>query len=58
MVVKGSRKIQINKPTLNIFVDKLTKASVEHFMVNPFIKIAPKNPALWTGMKGASAESR
>jgi hypothetical protein len=23
-----------------------------------FIKIAPGNPALWTGMKGASAESR
>jgi hypothetical protein len=23
-----------------------------------FIKIAPENPVLWTGMKGASAESR
>jgi len=23
-----------------------------------FIKIAPENPILWTGMKGASAESR
>ncbi len=23
-----------------------------------FIKIAPKNPVLWTGMKGVSAESR
>ena len=23
-----------------------------------FIKVAPENPVLWTGMKGASAESR
>jgi hypothetical protein len=23
-----------------------------------FIKIAPENPVLWTGMKGVSAESR
>jgi len=23
-----------------------------------FIKIAPKNPVLWTGMKGVYAESR
>jgi hypothetical protein len=23
-----------------------------------FIKITPENPFLWTGMKGASAESR
>jgi hypothetical protein len=23
-----------------------------------FINIAPQNPVLWTGMKGASAESR
>jgi hypothetical protein len=23
-----------------------------------FIKTAPENPVLWTGMKGASAESR
>jgi hypothetical protein len=23
-----------------------------------FIKIAPENPVLWTGMKGASAENR
>jgi hypothetical protein len=24
----------------------------------PFIKIAPENPVLWTGLKGASAKSR
>jgi len=24
----------------------------------PFIKIAPENPVLWTGMKDASAEGR
>jgi len=24
----------------------------------PFIKTAPENPVLWTGMKGASAEGR
>jgi hypothetical protein len=24
----------------------------------PFIKIAPENPVLWTGMKGASAKGR
>ena len=36
MAVKGSEKIQINKPQLKIFVDKLTKARVEHFMFNPF----------------------
>jgi hypothetical protein len=26
--------------------------------VGTFIKIAPKNPVLWTGMKGASAKGR
>jgi hypothetical protein len=26
--------------------------------VGNFIKIAPENPVLWTGIKGASAESR
>jgi hypothetical protein len=24
----------------------------------PFIKTAPENPVLWTGMKGASAKGR
>jgi hypothetical protein len=26
--------------------------------LNQFIEIAPENPVLWTGMKGASAEGR
>jgi len=29
-----------------------------HFLLIGFIKIASENPVLWTGMKGASAESR
>jgi hypothetical protein len=28
------------------------------FHAGDFIKIAPENPILWTGIKGASAESR
>jgi len=28
------------------------------FICRFFIKTAPENPVLWTGMKGASAESR
>ena len=27
-------------------------------MTKVFIKTTPENPVLWTGMKGASAESR
>jgi hypothetical protein len=31
---------------------------VPSFKLFAFIKTTPENPVLWTGMKGASAESR
>jgi hypothetical protein len=65
--VKGSEKIQINKPRFNIFLDKLTKASVEYFMVSPFLQGAwgkifilgrnvPREPRLMAG-RGAQYDA-
>jgi hypothetical protein len=31
---------------------------IQFLRENIFIKIAPENPVLWTGMKGASAKGR
>jgi hypothetical protein len=40
------------------FLRSPQRGSPTFFWIENFIKTAPENPVLWTGMKGASAESR
>jgi hypothetical protein len=39
-------------------MDLSARSSKRDRTTTKFIKIAPENPVLWTGMKGASADSR
>jgi hypothetical protein len=43
---------------VNLFQNNSIRQKRYQELSSLFIKIAPENPVLWTGMKGASAESR
>jgi hypothetical protein len=61
--VKSQMSIQIQSSNtvtqgFSLDYDQPSKGWVTRFWALTFIKIAAENPVLWTGMKGASAESR
>jgi hypothetical protein len=43
---------------VNLFQNNSIRQKRYQELSSIFIKIAPENPVLWTGMKGAFAESR
>ena len=57
-IINGSKTFITNAPIADYFVIQTRTSGKGIEGGTAFIKIAPENPILWTGMKGASAESR